>query len=178
MRNAPSTVQGFAGNEKGTIAVLFGLSFICVIGFVGLALDGGRAMGVRTKADAALDAAALAATRAVVNGQTKQDAEDIATTMFNTNVNNAGSLNAHYEDFTPDIDMDTRTVRVTVKAVVPTYFGSMFGVPKIEFVRTATATMNVNDLELGLALDVTGSMRKMMPPAGPRSTASKLRRKT
>lgn len=165
MRNDLKSVQNFAGNERGTIAVLFGLTAICMLGFVGLSIDGGRAMGVRSKTDASLDSAALAAARAIVNGKTKEEAEDLARLMFNTNIDNAGDLSAHYEDLVPDADVATRTVKVSVRAVVPTYFGSMFGVPRIEFVRSATATLNINDLELGLALDVTGSMN-WHPKAG------------
>ena len=138
---------------------MFGLTAIGMIGFIGLAVDGSRAFGAKTKAVAALDAAALAATRAIIEGETDEDAvNEIAHKVFLSNVDNTGSLNADYPDFDTDIDFDSKTVRASVIAHTPTLLGGMFGVDQIAVPTSATATFNVRDIELGMQLDLTGSM--------------------
>ena len=48
---------------KGQIIILFAISLIALVGMVGLAIDSGRAYGVKAKMSAAVDAAAIAAAR-------------------------------------------------------------------------------------------------------------------
>src|SRR5690606_35368882 len=62
--------------ERGAVLILTALTLVVVIGAVGLAVDSGRGYGVKARLNAAVDAAAIAAARALSEGAT--DAERIA----------------------------------------------------------------------------------------------------
>lgn len=149
----------FLGNERGTISIAFGAAIIAIVGVIGLAIDVGRSMDAHSKATAALDAAALAATRAVfTGGRSVDEIETLATQYFENNLTSAGDIGADYSDFTADVDTDTKTVKVKTVVHVPTTFGRIFGVNQVSYTVASRATFNVQDIELSLVLDLTGSM--------------------
>jgi Flp pilus assembly protein TadG len=159
MRLLTPRLTSFLPSEHGTISIIFGAAIIAMVGFVGLSIDVGRSIDAHTKAAAALDSAALAATRAVFSGNKSVDEiETLAAEFFENNLKSAGDLGADYSDFTADVNTDTKTVKVKTTVHVPTTFGHIFGVSKVSFAVTARATFNVQDIELSLVLDVTGSM--------------------
>lgn len=55
-------------NEKGQVVVLVALSAVVLLGLTGLAIDSGIGYGVKAKLNASVDAAAIAAARAVATG--------------------------------------------------------------------------------------------------------------
>ena len=74
-------------DEKGTVAVLFGVVGLVVIGFSAMALDIGRATHSNSRLSYAMDTAALAAVKAArLEGLSKADAEALATRVFNENM--------------------------------------------------------------------------------------------
>ncbi|MEZ5926243.1 MAG: pilus assembly protein TadG-related protein [Hyphomicrobiaceae bacterium] len=149
----------FLANERGTISIMFGAAIIAVVGFVGLSIDVGRSMDAHSKAASALDAAALAATRAVFSGdKSVAEIETLAADFFESNLQSVGDIGADYSDFTADVDTDTKTVKVQTVVHVPTTFGRIFGIDKVNYTVAARATFNVQDIELSLVLDITGSM--------------------
>lgn len=152
-------ITSFLGNEDGAIAIIFGFACVVLVGVVGLSIDGGRALGAKSKTDAALDAAALAGTRALFKGMSVAEVEQYTKDFYLSNVRSVGTLGADYG--VPDVEIDTatKTMRVSAFTKVPTTFGRIFGVDSIDFASYSTATFNVRDIELGMALDVTGSMR-------------------
>ena len=66
--------------SRGAVAIMFLLMLIVLIGIVGLAIDTGRAYGVRAKLSHALDAASLAAGRALATGASDADRSSAAIT--------------------------------------------------------------------------------------------------
>ncbi|MEZ5775953.1 MAG: pilus assembly protein TadG-related protein [Hyphomicrobiaceae bacterium] len=159
IRKTPKSLQDFQKNEEGAIAILFGLSCVLLVGLIGLGLDGSRAMGAQAKTASALDAAALAATRAIVSANLDDaEVEELANRFYHDNLLSDGNMLADYGTLDVQIDRDTRTIRLAVETHVPTLFGRIFGVKSIDFWTDTAATFNVHDIELGLALDLTGSM--------------------
>jgi Flp pilus assembly protein TadG len=57
-----------AARQRGQVLILVGISLAVLIGAVGLAIDSGRAYGVKARLNAAVDAAAIAAARALSEG--------------------------------------------------------------------------------------------------------------
>ena len=53
-------LRRFAKSRRGGVAIIFGLSLIPLVGFVGISVDYARSFGVRNEMQGALDAAALA----------------------------------------------------------------------------------------------------------------------
>lgn len=150
----------FLSNERGTISIMFGAAIIAMVGVVGLSIDVGRSMDAQSKAAAALDSAVLAATRAVFNGdKSVSEIETLAANFFEGNLESVGDIGADYSDFTADVNTDTKTVKARTTVHVPTTFGRIFGVDKISYTVASSATFNIQDIELSLVLDVTGSMR-------------------
>jgi Flp pilus assembly protein TadG len=159
MRRSILPTSALLADERGTISIMFAAAIVALVGAVGLSIDVGRSMDAHSKAAAALDSAALAATRAVFNGdKAVTEIESLAAQYFENNLKSAGTLGADYSDFRADVDMDSKTVNVKTVVHVPTTFGRIFGVHTVDYAVAAAATFNVQDIELSLVLDVTGSM--------------------
>ncbi len=158
-RYLQNSTAAFARNDDGTIAVMFGVMCVAMVGVLGLAVDGGRAMGAQAKADSALDAAALAATRALfTSNMDDSEIEAYARSFFQSNISGDGDLGAAYDALEVTINRNTKTIRLAVNTRVPTTFGRMLGIDSIKFSADSVATFNVRDIELAMALDLTGSM--------------------
>ena len=56
-------LRNFRKDERGAVAVMFGISVMALFGIIGLAIDSSRVYNVHSKMMAALDAAALAAAK-------------------------------------------------------------------------------------------------------------------
>lgn len=149
----------FLRNEEGGIAIIFGFAVIAIVGLLALSVDGGRAVAGKNKASAALDSATLAVTKALLdNNPTDAELLEIASRYFVQNVNGGSGLLVSYDNIQLSVNRATKTVRITADTHVPTTFGRIFGVDTIDFGTAAVATFNLRDIELGMQLDLTGSM--------------------
>ncbi|MCB1547161.1 MAG: hypothetical protein KDJ41_04900 [Hyphomicrobiaceae bacterium] len=138
---------------------MFALSFMIIFLGVGLAIDTGRAMHVGNKIANALDAAALAAAKGMrEQGLSDDEVRQLAGAYFEENMKGHVSSYATLGTLSVQIDRRTSTVTVGTDADVPTIFGRLAGLNTLSFPKTAAATYNIRDIEVGLALDVTGSM--------------------
>ncbi len=147
----------FATDERGTVAVLFGLMFTVLTFSAGMAIDYGRVVHTQTKFSAAVDAATLAAGRALLSGGTEAEAEAIAIKFLEENVD-AGALHATYATPVVDVDVATGGVTVSVSPVVQMTLTSILGFDTITVPVTASTKFDQQDIELGMQLDLTGSM--------------------
>lgn len=149
-------------DEGGATVIIFAIVLIPVLILIGLAVDGLRAFSAAETAHSAADAAALAAARAMSEGNLSNDEiTDIANRYFQANAAGTGKL--PYARFGPiDVktDRDSGSVTVSVDTAVPTTFGQLARVDELVMTRSATAVIGLSDIELGLMLDVTGSMNR------------------
>lgn len=158
MRFGKVTNSRFVRDQRGATAIIFGLVLIPVIGIMGLAIDGWRAVNASTAAAGALDAAALAAAKGIAEENlTDAEAEDQARNYFNANFK-SGAHGVSLNGLQVSTDSGTRTVTVTADFAVETTFSKIFHVNQFAMNRAATATYDSRDLELAMMLDVTGSM--------------------
>ena len=152
----------FRDDRNGNIAMLFGLFLVPVIMLMGLAIDGLRTLNATTTVTGALDAAALAAARAMTEGDLSDaDVSEIANRYFLANAQGADKVS--YMQLDPlevSTNRATNEVTVAVIARVPTTFSKIANVDEFTVRRTATAAAGLRDIELGLMLDVTGSMNR------------------
>ena len=154
------TMRSFKKAEDGTIAIVFALTLFIVFMMTGLAIDVGRIMHAERKLAASVDGAALAAAKAMRDSVvTDQQAQDIATKYFNSNMAGTGGNYANVRALTIQIDRRNTSVAVDVEADVKTLFGGVAGIDKVSFPKSAVARYDSKDIEVGLQLDVTGSMR-------------------
>ncbi|MGD9670818.1 MAG: pilus assembly protein TadG-related protein [Hyphomicrobiaceae bacterium] len=153
-----SSMTAFRDDERGGIAIMFGLSVIVLMTFAGVAIDYSRINHERSRVATALDAAALAAGKAMLDGRLS-DADVIATAQnyFDRNMKVAerfGTINAL------DVQINRANSGVTVSATVevPMTLSRLAGVDNFVFPVTAATVFKQQDIELSMALDVTGSM--------------------
>ncbi len=147
-------------DDSGAVAVIFGFCLIMVMGLMALTIDGGRAYYVASKTAAATDAAALAAAKAMNEGELS-DAEvaDVARKFYDANLLNLGIRGAAVGGFNVDTDRDKGAVTVKVDTRVPTTFARIMRINNVTVSKSATAVYGMRDIELAMMLDVTGSMR-------------------
>jgi Flp pilus assembly protein TadG len=152
----------FAGADKGNIAVIFALSAVPIISFVGAAIDYTRANSARTAMQAALDSTALMLSKDLTSGTIKSD--DINTkaqAYFNALYTNADaksvSVNAVY---TPASGSTRATIKINGSGNITTDFMKVAGFPKLDFNTSSTTTWGLQRMRVAIALDVTGSMNQ------------------
>ncbi|MEL6289718.1 MAG: pilus assembly protein TadG-related protein [Pseudomonadota bacterium] len=149
----------FAADDRGTVAIIFGLISVVFFTFAGISIDLSRVYGADTRALAALDAALLAAGDAR-NRRSLSDSEleTLARQHFENNVARKNGLAAEFTNFRLTIGGDGDTFTGNVDVRVPLAFAGLVSIDEMSFTATSTATFEQLDLELGLMLDVTGSM--------------------
>ena len=150
----------FAADERGTVAVTFGLMFLTLSFVSGMAIDYGRVIHAQSNFMAAADAAALSGGRALLNGtNTEDDVKAIALKFFEANIAEGGGVGATHDTPVIDVDKVSGGVTVSVTAKVPMTLTAIAGIEFINVPVTASTKVDHKDIELGLALDITGSMK-------------------
>ena len=154
-----STARDMRRDESGTVAIFFSLSCFVVLMITGLAFDFGRAMHAERTMTNAIDAAALAAAKGMrVSGLSDAEVEAVAQKYFEANMHGHGAGYATIQSFSVNVDRDKNSVAIDVSGEVPTIFGAFAGVSTITVPKSAVAIYDTKDIEIGLQLDVTGSM--------------------
>lgn len=148
----------FHNDDRGSVAIIFGLASVTLLIISGVAIDYSRLTDMRERVSFAVDAASLAAGRAMAEGQLS-DAEVIALaqTYFTKNSENAKKMGSIG---TPTIALDrlNGTVKIDVAVNLDTTISRIGGVDHLAFPVSSTSTFKQRDVEVGMALDITGSM--------------------
>lgn len=156
----PTLFARFRRDRDGAVAIIFTLVSMVLLLITGLAIDLGRAMHASGIVSAALDAAALAGAKGVrLQNLPNEEVNRVAKAIFDSNLLSSGGSYAVIKSFNVAIDRPNSSVTVTVDADVPTVFGQLAGVDTLPIPREAIAIFDAKDVEVGLQLDVTGSMR-------------------
>ena len=172
-------VRNFQNDERGTIAVIFGLCLVPIVLLIGLALDGARMYKTKETLQAALDGAALAgATTLRDRGGDTQKAVEVARAYFIQNTremtepprpNSLAFLPWGINvDFKADVDLARMTA--TASGKLPMTFASIITQDVTIEVNTI-AQIEGRKLDLAVMLDVTGSMEEY---SGKRDTTTRI----
>ena len=150
---ARKTLDRFWRDRAGVTAMLFGLTLIPMLGFVGGAIDFANAYQHRTKLQNAVDAATLAAGREVDLGASEGEAIAAANKVLQSNLG---------EDFpagaSVNFNISGKTVTATGNLNVDTYILGVLGVNQFPVQVTSIVNISGGTLELALVLDNSGSM--------------------
>ena len=150
--------QDFASDEHGAVAILFGLMFMSLMFIVGMAVDYSRTTYAQSRIASAADTAALAAGRAMLDGRfTDDDIKTLALGYFNENIGRIASI-ATIKGVTFDLDRSSGGVTVNVDADVPMTITRIGNFNEVAIPVEAVAASEQKDIELAMALDITGSM--------------------
>ena len=150
-------------NRRGSVTILGSLMLLCLIGFCGLAIDGGRYWLVRNRLRASMDAAALVAARQI--SVATRDADAIAA--FKANFTPPGAAGPFLGALatTPTVT-PVGTTQVQLKASADVRTTVMAAFKALGLLTVDTVTLNVTSvaeragtgLEVALVLDSTYSM--------------------
>jgi|HubBroStandDraft_3_1064219.scaffolds.fasta_scaffold14714_3 Flp pilus assembly protein TadG len=167
-----ASIAKFRSNKRGNVAVITALCALPLIASVGCVIDYTTASLVKTKLQAAADAAALATVsvnssvvttaKAMSSSGTVSGGSTFATNFFNANLN-ASPANVGYTNLTPTATValsGTRmTATVSFTAKVPTYFMGVMGFSNTNISGSSTASYTMPTyINFYLMLDVSGSM--------------------
>ncbi len=173
-RHALAKLAAFRSDTRGNVAVISALAALPMMYAIGCVIDYSSAAMIRTRLQAAADAASLAAvsinspvltTAQSMNGNgTVSGGSTYALGFFNANLS-AAPASTGYTSLSPtatvSLNKTTITATVSYTAQVPTYFvglmGSAFKNIAISGTSTASYTL-ASYLDFYLMLDVSGSM--------------------
>ncbi len=151
-------LNDFRRDDRGSIIPTFGVMFFVITMCAGVAVDYGRIRHSETRLSFAADAAALAAGKALLDGRNSDaDVQDIATKIFQANFKETDGY-AHVQSFTAKLDRGTNSVEIDIQAEVPMTITKIAGFERVSLPVSSVATFDQKDIELGLQLDLTGSM--------------------
>lgn len=155
-----NAARRFARDENGAIAILFGLFMMAILMIMGIAIDYGRAAHTDQRLTAAMDAAALAAGRALIDGSLADDeVRALAIKILEENFGASGEGFGTLNDTEVSLNRATGGVTINTTAFVPATITAIAKFPGFTMPRSTSAIFDQKDIELALALDVTGSMR-------------------
>lgn len=152
----------FRRDERGAFLALFGLLAIVLIATAGATVDFTSVQNARTRAQVALDAAALAlqpeiynktyATEAAMEADIKTKAQAVLLNRL------VGATYTTASVTMADGDKPAGTLTLTAQVKAPLIFVALVGVKEMNMTLVSQATKGSQDLEVAVALDVTGSM--------------------
>lgn len=148
----------FGGDESGSVAVLFAFLSIILVLMAGFAVDVGRLVLARSALFDAADAAGLAAGRTLLDGARAEDAKSAGAAYFEANVKSVTKAGATISVPVIEADADTQSVVVNSSVTVPLTLLQLTGVKSITMPVRSEVRFDAKDLEVGVAIDVTGSM--------------------
>ncbi len=161
LRRWKLTVKTFSSDEQGAVALLFGLMTFMLFFIGAIAVDYSRITDMRSRISGAVDAASLAAGRALLDGNlSDSEIVALATTYFKENVKSARGLGTVGEP-TINVHRDQGTIDIDVQSTVKMTLARIGGFTDMSIPVTSEATYAQKDIEVGMALDITGSMNEV-----------------
>lgn len=143
-------------DRGGNALMLTAGALIPVVGFVGSAVDIGRAYMTQLRLQQACDAGVLAGRRAMAAGTYSDTAKAEANKMFNFNMpaNIYGSRDVAFSSQA----QGSADVVGTASATLPTAIMYIFGTSQFNLTAGCTAKLEISNVDVMMVLDVTGSM--------------------
>lgn len=162
-----SGVATFIQDTAGDVAILFGLMTMAMFMLIGAAVDIGRWLNARDQTIAAIDAAVLAAGRALqTNGGNQADAVAVAKVYYDEATKSRLVVKNDSVSFSV-VDNGT-AVQATGNAEINTPFMRLAGINELPLLKLTGAENSKSmlavggnaelNLEIGMMLDVSGSM--------------------
>ena len=140
--------------EDGGVLIMFGLTAPLLIGLTFALIDYSRASTTRLALQTGLDSAALYIARS--NAASEADIQRLGMAMLRANMDNAKYGTLTSANFRMDAQ---QRVIATAEATVPVSIMALLGKENIPVSAKAEVVRSSNSIEVGLALDVTGSMQ-------------------
>ena len=138
---------------------MFGLAVFILLAITGIAIDSSRINRLNMRTTTALDAAALATAKTLrLADASNAELNAIAEAYFDSNLRAQNQFEGRTENFAVTIDREQSRIAISVDIVLPTTIGRVFNVNEHRNTLSAQAIYSARDIELGMMLDVSGSM--------------------
>jgi Flp pilus assembly protein TadG len=159
-RKTRDALRRIPGAREGNVAVIFALSAIPIITFVGSAIDYTRANSARTSMQAALDSTALMLSKDLTAGTiTAADIQNKASAYFSALYTNKDAIVPTITaTYTPPTSTTAASIKLDGKSSIATDFMRVAGYNSMGFGTSATTTWGNIRMRVAMVLDVTGSM--------------------
>ena len=148
----------FWKSDEGATALILALVLLPILAFIGLAIDMGRMQSGKQTLQSAIDAAALAGAKELLNAtRTDEEITQIVESYFAADIAtgrqdiNCGSPNV-------TIDRTTNTVSLVASCTLEATMAGIVGVDQFTYDEEASSTAEITLLDLAMVLDVSGSM--------------------
>jgi Flp pilus assembly protein TadG len=166
--------QSLAEDARGSVAAIFALTLLPLVGMVGAAVDYSRVTNIKTRFEGALDAALIAAAREALDQQEPQVSKARVEALLR------GVVGPKFEAHLTEVTVETlvrdgaRRAVGTYRAEVGTVFAPFIGVERVYLAGQAEITLErPNYTDIYLVLDVSASMGLAADDAGRRLLAQK-----
>jgi Flp pilus assembly protein TadG len=133
----------FRVDNRGSVAIIFGLALIPLIAMMGAAIDYSMASRIRAKLNDVADAAALAAVAKTAIASTSSQAQSAALSTFNAQSARLSGFTLGNVSATVTDATNNRTAVVTYTASVPTSILGVIGISNISVGSTSTAATSL-----------------------------------
>lgn len=157
MRQIFLLLKRFRSDESGAFAVLFGVMAIVLVALGGAVVDFVSVQQARTRAQVALDAAALALQPRIFDNPTPT-AETLRVAAQNLLLERVDDASTGAKVDEAVIDIDNGSLRLRASLNVPMSFVRLVGVNAMPANLLAEATRKKLKLEVAMVLDNSGSM--------------------
>lgn len=148
--------KSFVSDQRGVVAIIFGIAAIPILGMVGASLDYSRAANVKTQLQDALDGAILT----VAHERQLSDAQMEAAVRAQIEAMVGGAHSASGLTLNISRNPDEHTlVDISATMNVDTTLLEIMGIKTIPVGAQAAVGVDFQSLEVALVLDNTGSMR-------------------
>jgi Flp pilus assembly protein TadG len=152
-RECAPFLSRFVRSDRGSIALWIGLALMTFMGCAGMAIDTARGYMVKARLSQALDSAALAGAKSLL-----EDARDDNIRMFFNANFDAAAMGATVNGPQIFADTTTNTVRVSATATIDTTLMALLGFTTMTVAAEASAVRAINGLDVVLSIDISGSM--------------------
>ena len=150
LRKFRNARQRFANDENGAVLVFALVLFVLMVMMGGLAVDLMRAETTRTTIANTLDRSTLAASGLSQKLLPKSVVEDYFA---------KAGMTSYLKTVTVSEGLNFRNVNAVALADAKPFFMHMLGINKLEAGGASTAEQRINNVEIALVLDVSGSMQ-------------------
>jgi len=154
MRHLIDLAKRFRKDESGAFIVLFGVLAVVLIAVAGSVVDFTYMQTARTRAQTAIDSAALA-----LQTRIGIDSTSTLTTKAQSLITERlgdSAMTATVKSLT--VDTTVGKIDISASLTVPTSFVQLVGIHSITSLISSEAVRGSKDLEVSVALDTTGSM--------------------
>lgn len=153
------SLRALGGDQRGAVAIYFGFGLLIFCASVGLAVDAARGYLLKARLSQALDAAALAGGKALLD---PTNFENDINMYFKANLP-PGAMDSTVAPLTIVTDPDKTTVTITATATMPTTIMNLMGFDHMDVSAKSQVTRGIVGLDVVLAIDVSGSMADPTP---------------